>query len=235
MGNEATAFAERFFEGVEEIFLEYQSPEQTRGFFGRHLAYAWVKSQEGEWKNYNVEVVRAGMSPYFTSYGWCDAHHAHFVAAQREARQARRGIWAPGARGYDDYEERLRQWEERAREIGMFREYFGSQEKVVKLGTDTAMARLRLSVGERVMVFGALDRHAPRARPPKLHLFHRFRDDLVVITEEGVSFEDFGVEFEPGRHYYLEGVVELYRGNPQLKVDGQSFIRGGTKPPPRSR
>ena len=235
LGNEATAFAERFFEGVEEIFLEYQSPEQTRGFFGRHLAYAWVKGPQGEWKNYNVEAVRAGMTPYFTSYGWCDAYHAHFVAAEEEARKAGRGIWAPGARSYDDYEERRSLWEARAREIGMFREYFGPQEGVVKLGTDTAMARLRLSVGQRVMIFGALDRHAPRARPPKLHFHHRFREDFVVVTAAGSSFEEFGVEFSPGHHYYVEGVVELYRGNPQLRVDGKSFIRSGATPPPRSR
>lgn len=233
LGNEATEFAREFFEEYDEIFVEYQSPKNTRGFYGRHLGYVWVQDgEDGPWKNYSVEAVRAGMSPYFTSFGWCDKYHDEFEAAQNEAREAQRGIWAPDAKGYDDYEERLQRWNRRARQVGLFRTHFADKPNTVELGTDTAMSSLRLKVGERVIVFGALDRHAPRARPPKLHLYHRHRDDFVVVVDEGLSFDQFGVDFVPNQFLYVEGQVEMYRGNPQLRVDMRSFIRDGDSPPP---
>lgn len=231
LGEEATAFAREFFTDGEEVFLEYQSPERTRGFFGRHLAMVWKKGEDGSWLNFNVELVRAGLSPYFINYGRCDSYDSHFREAQREAQELRRGIWAEKSAGYRDYEERLLSWENRARQIDLYRRHFYNDSKVIKLGTDTTLAQLRLVVGERVIIFGALERHAPRARPPKLHFFHRFREDLVVIPAEGVDFEEFRIQFTPGEYYYVEGVVELYRGNPQIKVDRRSFIRGGLTPP----
>lgn len=231
MGIEAREFAREYFRGVEEIFVEYQSPQKTRGFFGRHLGYVWTKGEDGQWRNYNVEAVRAGMSIYATDYGRCDAYDTHFRAAQQEARQAGRGIWAPGARGYQNYEERLRYGQERAGQIDLFRRHFEGADHVVELGTDTARARMRLAIGERLTLFGSLERYSPRGRPPKLVFSHRFREEIPVVAAEGVEFEEFGVPFEPRRFYYVNGIVELYRGNPQLRVDRESYIRPGLRPP----
>lgn len=236
LGEEAKEFAEEFFADHEEIFVEYQSPRRTRDFYGRHLAYIWVRDgEEGPWRNYNLEAVRAGMSPYFTSFGRCDEYHDEFVAAQEEARRAGRGIWAAGAKGYDDYEVRQAEWEARAKQIALYREHFRDHPAVVELGTDTAMARLRLSIGQRLTVFGALVRYSPQGRPPKLYMQHRHREDLIAVAAEGFSFDAFSVELKPGEFYYVEGEVEMYRGNPQLRVDGNSFIRNGSTPPPLPR
>lgn len=236
LGEEAKDFAEEFFADHDEIFVEYQSPRRTRDFYGRHLAYIWVRDdEEGPWINYNLEAVRAGMSPYYTSFGRCDEYHEEFVAAQEEAQRAGRGIWREGARAYDDYEARLSEWDGRARQIALYREHFKDHPAVLELGTDTAMARLRLLIGQRVTVFGALVRYSPNGRPPKVYLQHRYREDLVAVADEGLSFDAFSVELKPGEFYYVEGEVEMYRGNPQVRVDGNSFLRNGSTPPPLGR
>ena len=232
LGNEATEFARTFFDGVETIYVEYQDANRTRDFFGRHLGFVWIREgEDGPWVNYNVEAVRAGMSPYFTSYGYCDEHHEAFRQAEAEARQAGRGIWAPGARAYDDYDVRQARWEERAKEIALFREHFQGRAGTVKLSTDTATARLRLSVGERVLVFGALSRVVPRGDPPRLEFFHRHREPISVVLGEGLGVDDLGVELEVGRYYYVEGKVDMFRGNPQVVLDRRGFVRAGTRPP----
>lgn len=233
LGNEATAFARNFFEGIDEIFVEYESPMRTRGFFGRHLAYVWIKKHGDEtgWLNYNLEAVRAGMSPYYTKYGYSELYHDEFLVAQEEARKARRGIWAPGAKAYSDYDARFKEWTVRADQIALFRRNFSDDDGYIELGTDTAMARLRQKIGERVVVFGAIDRYSPRGRPPKLYLTHRFRDGLTIVAPPPVKFDEFNIELTIGQYVYVEGEIELFRGNPQITLDDKSFVRAGMNPP----
>lgn len=231
LGNEATEFAREFFAGVDEVYVEYQAPDRTRDYFGRHLGFVWIRDgEEGPWINYNVEAVRAGVTPYFTSYGWCDDHHEEFVAAQREAREAGRGIWAEGARAYDDYDVRMARWERRAQAIALFREHFEDRPGAVKLGKDTTTSSLRGQMGQRVLVFGALSRVVPRGDPPRLEFFHRYREPLAVVLDEGVSVESLG-DLEAGQYYYVEGVVEMFRGDPRVRLDQRGFLRAGDRPP----
>jgi endonuclease YncB( thermonuclease family) len=65
LGEEARRFAVGFFAGVDRVRLERDHADERRDSYGRHLAYALVR-RDGRWVNYNVEAVRAGMSPYFT-------------------------------------------------------------------------------------------------------------------------------------------------------------------------
>ncbi|RVU42350.1 hypothetical protein EA187_17330 [Lujinxingia sediminis] len=232
VGNEATAWAREFFGGRREVFVEYASERHTRDFFGRHLAHIWVREASGEWLNFGVEAVRAGWSPYATEYGHCEPYRGHFEQAQREAQKATRGIWRDGVRGYDDYPKRFEEWAPRARQIGLFRERLGDHPEVIELGTDTAMARLRLKVGGRVVVFGSVDRYSPRGRPPKLYLRHRYREELMVQAPGPVRFADMTKsDFEPREFVYVEGKVEMFRGNPMVVIDAQSFVRSGDDPP----
>jgi micrococcal nuclease len=62
-------------------------PEQ-RDDYGRLLAYVFA---DGE--NLNLAMIRDGWSPYFDRYG-PGAYPREFAAAERAARDARRGIWA---------------------------------------------------------------------------------------------------------------------------------------------
>lgn len=235
MGRRATEFAEEFFERHgSAVWLEYESPRRTRGFYGRHLAHVWVRGdgEHGEWINYGTEAVRRGMTPYFTAYGRCLDHHERFRGAQQEARRHRRGIWERESKSYGDYEVRLLNWESRADQVQQFRRRFSDTAGVVELGTDTAMSRLRFKLGRRAVVFGAVDRLVAGADPPRLELFHRHRRPFGVVVDDGVTFDRFGVDVEEAEYVYVFGEIQMYRGDPQMRVDADSFISTGDDPPP---
>ena len=56
-------------------------------------------------------TVREGFSPRFAKYGASMRFDAVLRDAEREARAAARGLWAPEARSYPDYAERTAWWE----------------------------------------------------------------------------------------------------------------------------
>jgi endonuclease YncB( thermonuclease family) len=91
---EATDVVRGLVEG-EPVHLAFENPGvPDRGSYGRLLAYLYV----GE-LNLNVEIVRLGWSPFWTKYG--EGRLAdESREAEREAREARRGLWA----GLDPWE-----------------------------------------------------------------------------------------------------------------------------------
>jgi endonuclease YncB( thermonuclease family) len=97
LGEDAKVFAEHWFADVDVVRLERDDPQEIRDRYHRYLAYVLAK-KAGKWVCYNVEAVRAGMSPYFPKYGRSRRYHAEFVAAEAEAKAAHRGIWAANAR-----------------------------------------------------------------------------------------------------------------------------------------
>ena len=88
LGMDAKRFAEEFFAGAEVVRLERDHPKDLRGRFNRYLAYVFVQ-KNGKWSNYNLEAVRAGMSPYFTKYGYSRRFDREFREAEAEARRER--------------------------------------------------------------------------------------------------------------------------------------------------
>jgi endonuclease YncB( thermonuclease family) len=230
LGDEAKAYARDFFEGVDKIWVEYQSSIRTHGFFGRHLAYVWIKD-DGQWVNYNLEAVRDGMSAYYTKYGRSERYHDHFVAAQREARENERGIWAPGAKSYPDYDGRIAWWNRRAEPIALFKDHFDDNPDFVDLGTDTALSTLRNRLGRRMVVFGEPTSFAERGRPQRIRLNYRYRRDFPVVAFEPHDMTKSGVNPDKEEFIYVEGVVGMYRGDPQLRYDEKSWMRAGTNPP----
>jgi endonuclease YncB( thermonuclease family) len=105
LGDDAKKYAQKFFQGIEVVRLERDHPKEIRDYYNRYLAYIIIK-RDGKELNYNVEVIRAGFSPYFSKYGYSRRFHADFVAAEDEARAAHRGIWDPTLQHYPDYDER---------------------------------------------------------------------------------------------------------------------------------
>lgn len=230
MGDEAKEYARQFFKGVDKVWLEYQSHKRTHGFFDRHLVYVWVK-KNGDWVNYNLEAVRQGMSAYYTKYGYSDRLHEAFLEAQREAREAKRGIWAPGAKSYPDYDERIDWWNRRADQIALFRKHFDDNPRFVDLATDTAFATLRNRLGQRVVVFGEPQSFAERGDPQRIRLSYRYRRDFPVVAFEPVDMTESPVNPDNEEFIYVEGVVTMYRGDPQLRFDEKSWMRSGDDPP----
>jgi len=84
MGKEAAAFAKRHLAG-RIVGLEYDVQRYDR--YGRTLAYVWAGPEM-----FNVVIVREGYARVYTVPP--NVRYAHlFVACEREAREARRGLW----------------------------------------------------------------------------------------------------------------------------------------------
>jgi micrococcal nuclease len=69
----------------EPVWLEPWREE--RDDHGRVLAYLFAGD-----RNLNLAMIEAGMTPYFDRYG-SGRYPKEFAAAEREAREAGRGIW----------------------------------------------------------------------------------------------------------------------------------------------
>jgi len=179
LGEEAKHFAAVFFAGTARVRLERDDPAELRDRYDRHLVYAFAE-KDGRWVNYNVECVRAGMSPYFTKYGRSRRFHAELVAAEREARAARRGIWRPGAQHYPDYDERKAWWDARGAFVAAFaREVRPGR---VALTHWNAAERLRAHLGGEVVVLGTVGDVKDSGRgPTRVRLTGGRHGDLPLI------------------------------------------------------
>jgi len=72
------------------VDLEFEG--KRRGHYGRLLAYVFVDGV-----NFNVELARQGLSPYYTKYGLSQKYDQEFREAERYARKHELNIWGdPG-------------------------------------------------------------------------------------------------------------------------------------------
>ena len=86
MGVEASNFTKERLSG-KEVMLEFEGEKRDR--YDRLLAYVFVGDE-----NFCVTLVKEGFSPYYTAYGFSEKYDTEFRQAEREARDARRGIWS---------------------------------------------------------------------------------------------------------------------------------------------
>lgn len=218
MGEEAAEWAKEWFVGIDEVKLEYDELGRTRGVFGRHLVYVFAQ-KNGVWVNYNVECVRAGMSPYFPKYGYSKRYHSEFVEAQDEARMAKRGIWADNVVGaYPDYDERLEWWERRAQAIQHFEEKHLGKEDMFQLGQASEWTRLEKKVGETVTVFGAFGRSSLKKTPYLLRMSHKKGVDFTIVAFDEAQLQAVDLLKFKGEYFYVRGKLSAYRGRPQFKA-----------------
>lgn len=212
LGEEAKQFAQAFFEGVDRVRLERDHPGEIRDFYGRYLAYVFVK-KNGQWVNYNVECVRAGMSPYFTKYGRSRRFHREFLAAQKEAREAKRGIWDPGKMHYDDYDERLRWWGEREAAVTRFeKEQAQHPDSYIALTRWDALLRLEQRVGQEAVIFGAVqDVRLSENGPAVVKLARNRSSSFDVVFFDKDVLLNTGLQFKHGEYVQVRGTVQKYR------------------------
>ena len=85
LGKVASDYTKKRLTG-KYVDLEFEGP--FRGRYGRMLAYVFV---DGE--NFNIELVRKGLSPYYTKYGLSQKYDQEFREAERYARKQKLGIW----------------------------------------------------------------------------------------------------------------------------------------------
>jgi endonuclease YncB( thermonuclease family) len=220
LGEEARRFAVGFFAGVDRVRLERDHADERRDSYGRHLAYALVR-RDGRWVNYNVEAVRAGMSPYFTKYGHATRYHREMLAAEREARAARRGIWDPSRPHYPDYDERLAWWRARGDFIEAFRSRAGAAHVV--LWHDGALDRLRARLGEEVEVLAiSKDMRDSGRGPTRVLLATSSRATLPLIFFDPDVLTRSHLPGAIGEPLVVRGVVTEYRhrrsGDRELQI-----------------
>ena len=86
MGKVASKYTQKKLIG-KSVDLEFEI-KKLRGNYGRLLAYVFVDGQ-----NLNLDLVRQGLSPYYTKYGKSEKYDAEFRAAEKQARKEKLNIW----------------------------------------------------------------------------------------------------------------------------------------------
>ncbi len=212
LGEEAKKWAQAFFEGVKKVRIERDHPGEIRDYFGRYLAYVFAE-KNGRWVNFNLECVRAGMSPYFVKYGRSRRFHREFLEAQEQAREARIGIWDPKKQHYDDYDERLAWWNEREQTISRFEKQMEeSPQEFVPLTRWDALLRLEQKLGQAVTILGAVNDIYLGDRGPTIVKLGRSRgnDFDVVFFDKDVVLAS-GILHKKGEYVQVRGVVNKFR------------------------
>jgi len=218
LGEEAKHFAERFFAGVTQVELERDHPRELRGRYGRFLTYVFV-TKGGKRLHYNVEAVRAGMTPYFPKYGHARRYRAAFEAAMAEARAARRGIWDPTKEHYPDYDVRLAWWYARGDFVDAFEAKAETRDDHFVLGRHRELDRLAGFEGKTVSVLGTVAKIVHTKGDLVLVLLaHRRGDDLPVVFVDPLAFEDSGIADHAGEFVVVRGPVQRYH-DPRRKKD----------------
>jgi endonuclease YncB( thermonuclease family) len=213
MGELASEFAKSFLEDSEVVRLERDDPKEIRGHYRRLLAYVFVR-KAGRWMSYNLESVRAGMSPYFTKYGYSHRFHDDFVHAQAQAREAKRGIWSQDAEGYGDYDERTAWWNARADFIRAFEHQANGRDDYIQMTHWDALARLEGALGQTVTVLSTIDKIQRFKGLVRVSLARQRGSSFPVIFFDGDVFQESGI----GRYWKepvaVRGTVERYeKGN----------------------
>jgi micrococcal nuclease len=86
MGKVAARYTQKKLVG-KSVDLEFEI-KRLRGYYGRLLAYVFVDGQ-----NLNLDLVRQGLSPYYTKYGKSEKYDDEFRAAEKQARKDKLNIW----------------------------------------------------------------------------------------------------------------------------------------------
>ncbi len=223
MGEEAAQWAKEFFRGVVSVRLERDDPKEIRGRFARYLAYVFVE-RDGRWVNYNVEAVRAGMSPYFSKYGYSRRFHDEFVQAQQEARAAERGIWDPEKEHYRDYEQRLAWWDARGDFVAQFERDGEGRDDFIALTNWDAKRRLEAMEGEEVVVLATVGEVYRGDRVSKVLLSRRMGDDFPLVFFDPSVLSKSRIEEYAGEYVRVSGIVASYENKKRRSKELQLVI-----------
>jgi endonuclease YncB( thermonuclease family) len=210
VGDAAKEFAKQFFHDAIKVRVERDDPREIRDRFDRYLAYVFVE-KNGTWVNYNVECVRAGMSPYFMKYGYSRRFHEAFVAAQAEAQAAKRGIWDPTLQHYPDYDERLAWWTARGDFLARYQRQADSDPSFIVLTHWDALRRIEEREGKEVAILATVgDIRLGDRGPTKVMLARKMRSDFPLIFFDKDVFASTQIADWKGEFIVVRGVVTAY-------------------------
>lgn len=236
LGEDAKKFGRKFFEGVSRVRLERDHAKEIRGRYGRYLAYAFAE-KNGVWVNYNVEAVRAGMTPYFSKYGYSRRFHDEFIAAEKEAQEKKIGIWKPGCKCYPDYPERTVWWNARAEFILEFEREASTREDHIVLTNWDALRNIEAKVGQEITVLGLVgDIRFGESGPSKALLSRQLFNDFPAVFFDKDVFLSSTITRYKGEFVAVTGVVNKYKNKYnnkqilQIMVSLPSQVRGSRLP-----
>ena len=86
MGKVASKYTQKKLTG-KDVNLEFEI-KKLRGNYGRLLAYVFVDGL-----NFNLDLVRQGLSPYYIKYGKSEKFDSEVRAAEKQARKGKLNIW----------------------------------------------------------------------------------------------------------------------------------------------
>jgi endonuclease YncB( thermonuclease family) len=231
LGEDAKHWADAFFADADKVRLERDHPAEIRDRYARYLAYVFAQ-KTGVWVNYNVEAVRAGMGPYFAKYGNSRRFHTEFVAAQDEARAAKRGIWATGVMAYPDYDERLAWWDARGNFVEAFRKEGEGKANYIDITHWDATKKLEELVGKEVHVIGTIgDIRIGERGPTRVTLSRQQFSDFPLVFFDRDVFVQSGVSQWKGEFIHVTGIPTIYenrhnkRKTVQIVIDRASQIQ----------
>lgn len=225
MGEEAKRFGKAFFSGVKTVRLERDHPKEIRGRYNRYLTYVFAQ-KGGVWVNYNVEAVRAGMSPYFSKYGYSRRFHSEFVAAEAEAKAAKRGIWDPASQAYPDYDIRRKWWDARAEFVKQFEAEAETREEFIALTNWDALRRIEQHKGKEVEILATVGDIVIGDRgPTRVMLSRRMFADFPLIFFDKDVFGSSEIAKYKGEYVRVRGVVQTYKNKHRANEELQIVIK----------
>ena len=210
LGEDAKHFAQAFFHDHTKVRIERDTAGEIRDRYDRYLAYVFAE-KDGKWVNYNVECVRAGMSPYFMKYGYSLRFHDDFVAAEAEAKAAGRSIWSPDDQHYPDYDERAAWWIARAEFIARFQPQIEHDPNFIVLTHWDAMKKIEDRVGQEVAILATIgDIKLGDRGPTKVMLSRKMFGDFPLVFFDKDVFASSGVAAWKGEFVVARGVITTY-------------------------
>jgi len=234
-GEQSTGWAQGFFTVRTpdappiRVGLVFPGETEARDAYGRLLCH--VVTEQGI--DFNLLLVRRGMSPYFNKYGFSQIAHARFVEAQELARKEGLGIWDRNTNRSGKqrpYAKLMPWWEVRAQAVEDFRTKAEKQPlRYVHADDPVALQKSLDSSQDRVTVMGLVYKIYDEEDGGKtVRLRSGDRDRAIRIR---VSAQDLvhmrGVD--------LEGSMEDFRQNywlieGTLKMGSRGFELGSVTP-----
>lgn len=249
-GEECALWAQQYFAALAKdgappkVGIVFPGGVETRDFYGRLLCEVILP----DGTNYDLMLVELGKSPYFTKYGRDQLDHQAFVAAQKQARAAQRGIWnpktnvpsTPGAPAAKrPYDKLVPWWDARGEAVESYRAALASNPaRVCDADSGESLARAA-ALEDEVDVFGEIDRVRTEADGSETVHFRaavKAKSLVVRVPKEHVAahatldLPALGKEFRQNYAWFHGRVRADERGFNATSDDPNRWKRAGPEP-----
>lgn len=224
-GYDTWKWAEVFMQEADSVRLERDDMTRTEDMFGRHLVYMIVY-KDGNEINYNIEVVKQGLSPYYNKYGNSKRFNQEFIDAQNYAMINKLGIWSDTVQKYPDYQERITWWSERAQQLENFDKNYSNNPEYLNLTNDIGFSQLENNLDKEVVVFGNVG-EVLQSRFPYLITIPKNKQErfeLVVFESDKDIMDKLNMNEIMDNTIYVKGKLQKYKNRYQIVLKSPDQI-----------